>query len=114
MRLYLPHEFIQLDSERVLYYLYRARHLGLTFKTSERELMGYSDSDWGVQRSTNVTGYVFLLNSAAVSWLSKRQPSVALSSCEAEIMAASETTKEGVFLDNYPDTRPSLILDERI
>ena len=28
-------------------------------------------------------------------------------------MAASETTKEGVFLDNYPDTRPSLILDER-
>ena len=31
--------------------------------------------------------------------ISKRQPTIALSSCEAEIMAASEAAKEAVFLD---------------
>eukprot|EP00965_Chrysotila_dentata_P138935 4594976-Pleurochrysis_carterae.AAC.1 len=39
-----------------------------------------------------------MYNRAAISWASKKQPSVALSSCEAEIIAASEATKEAVYL----------------
>ena len=39
-----------------------------------------------------------MLNMAAISWSSKKQPSVALSSCEAEIMAASEAAKEAISL----------------
>eukprot|EP00965_Chrysotila_dentata_P139458 4611036-Pleurochrysis_carterae.AAC.1 len=39
-----------------------------------------------------------MYNQAAISWASKKQPSVALSSCEAEIIAASEATKEAVYL----------------
>eukprot|EP00965_Chrysotila_dentata_P198156 6178621-Pleurochrysis_carterae.AAC.1 len=35
---------------------------------------------------------------AAITWSSKKQPSVALSSCEAEIIAASEAAKEAVYL----------------
>ena len=35
---------------------------------------------------------------AAISWASRKQVSVALSSCEAEIMAASEAAKESVYL----------------
>eukprot|EP00965_Chrysotila_dentata_P046748 1552423-Pleurochrysis_carterae.AAC.1 len=39
-----------------------------------------------------------MYNQAAISWPSKKQPSVALSSCEAEIIAASEAAKEAVYL----------------
>eukprot|EP00965_Chrysotila_dentata_P121227 4008440-Pleurochrysis_carterae.AAC.1 len=35
---------------------------------------------------------------AAITWSSKKQPSVALSSCEAEIIAASEAAKEAAYL----------------
>eukprot|EP00965_Chrysotila_dentata_P178037 5881381-Pleurochrysis_carterae.AAC.1 len=39
-----------------------------------------------------------MYNQAAILWASKKQQSVALSSCEAEIIAASEATKEAVYL----------------
>ena len=77
-----------------------ARELGLTYEPSDKELYGMSDSDWATRHST--TGWVFIMNQAALSWGSKKQPSVALSSCEhgceAEIMAASEAAKEAVYL----------------
>ena len=38
---------------------------------------------------------------AAISWASRKQSSVALSSCEAEIMAASEGAKEAVYFDSF-------------
>ena len=84
------------ESFRVLRYLRRTRDLGLRYQASERPAHGYSDSDWGVKHST--TGWVFCLNKAAVSWGSKKQKSVALSSCEAEIMAASDAAKEAAHL----------------
>ena len=55
-----------------------------------------TDSDWAVKHSTS--GFVFILNQAAISWGSKKQHCVALSSCEAEIYAASEAAKEAVHL----------------
>ena len=45
-----------------------------------------------------MTGWHFTFSQACVSWGSKKQTSVALSSCEAEIMAASEAAKEGIYL----------------
>ena len=44
------------------------------------------------------SGFVFQLGRAAVSWVSKKQVSVALSTCEAEIMAVSEAAKEAIHL----------------
>ena len=58
-----------------------------------------SDSDWGVKHSTSGWVFNFMLSQAAISWGSKKQVSVALSSCEAEIMAASEASKEAIHLD---------------
>ena len=84
---------------RVLSYLYRHRHIGLRYEPSPKSLEGFSDSDWAVRHSTS--GYVFNYCSAALSWGSKKQPTVALSSCEAEIVAASEATKEAIYLRNF-------------
>ena len=82
---------------RVLCYLHRHKHIGLRYEASNAPISGMTDSDWAVRHSTS--GYVFTLAQAAISWSSKRQPTIALSSCEAEIMAASEAAKEAVFLD---------------
>ena len=85
---------------RVLAYLYRTRHLGLRYEgRAGSKLVGFSDSDWGVRHSTS--GHTFDLGSATISWASKKQPSVALSSCEAEIMAGSEAAKEAIYLSAF-------------
>jgi len=86
------------DAYRVLVYLDRTKHLGLCYEADQRDLNGASDSDWATTHST--TGYVFNYNSAAISWGSKKQQTIALSSCEAEIVAASEATKEAISLSS--------------
>ena len=54
------------------------------------------DADWGGDYTTRklTTGYLFLFGNSAVSWSSKLQKIVALSSCEAEYMALKEGIKE--------------------
>eukprot|EP00965_Chrysotila_dentata_P063891 2117411-Pleurochrysis_carterae.AAC.1 len=83
-------------ARRVLMYLFHHRSIGLRFERSQTSRQGFSDSDWATKHSTS--GYVFMYNQAAISWASKKQPSVALSSGEAEIIAASEASKEAVYL----------------
>jgi hypothetical protein len=83
----------------VIHYLNRHKSLGLRFAASANPLEGYSDSDWAVHRS--MSGCVFMYGSAAVTWGAKKQACVALSSCEAEIIAGSEATKEAVYLIGF-------------
>ena len=87
------------DGLRVLSYLHRTRHIGLRYESNAKFLEGQSDSDWGVRHSTS--GWQFTYSQAVISWGSKKQTSVALSSCEAEIMAASEAAKEALFLTRF-------------
>ena len=63
-------------------------------------LHGFSDSDWAGDYDTKVstTSYCFYIGDACVSWLSKKQPTVATSSCEAEYKAAYTATLECVWL----------------
>lgn len=64
------------------------------------QLSGYSDADYGGDLDTrrSTTGYSFSLGSGAISWSSKRQPTVALSTTEAEYMALCEATREAIWL----------------
>ena len=55
-----------------------------------------SDSDWSIGHST--TGYLLFLCGCAIVYSSKRQPCIALSSTEAEIIAASATAVEIVYV----------------
>ena len=87
------------DAERVLMYLRTTQDLGLCFQADRRKASGMTDSDWAVRHSTS--GWVFQYGSAAISWGSKKQKTVALSSCEAEIMAASESAKEALYLKKH-------------
>ena len=94
-----PTPELYLAALRVLGYLYRNRNIGLRYVASDQSLEGFSDSDWAVKHSTS--GFTFHLGSATVSWSSKKQTTVALSSCEAEIMAGSEAAKEAIYLSTF-------------
>ena len=65
-------------------------------------LSGCSDSDWGtcVDDRRSTTGYMFMLNPQGppISWKSKKQATVALSSCEAEYMALAASVQESVLI----------------
>lgn len=68
--------------------------------TTTIKLVGYSDADWGgdLDSRRSTTGYVFTLNHGVVSWGSKLQATVALSSAEAEYMALCSATQEAIHL----------------
>jgi len=44
-------------------------------------------------------GFVFMMGGGAISWSSKRQPIIALSTTEAEYMASTQATKEAIWDD---------------
>ena len=84
------------ETDHVFSYLARHASAGLTYTREEARLAGYSDASWEVKHSTS--GWLVLWQSAALSWGSKQQKSIALSSCEAEIIALSEAAKDVVYL----------------
>ncbi|XP_063786088.1 uncharacterized protein LOC134934627 [Pseudophryne corroboree] len=69
--------------------------LGFT-KSEDSSLKVFCDADWGSDEDDrrSYTGYLFILADAAVSWVSRKQPTVALSTTEVEYMALTETAKE--------------------
>jgi hypothetical protein len=69
-------------------------------RSSMRKLTGYSDSDFASDKGTRVSilGNVFFLAGGPISWMSKKQKSVATSTMEAEYMAMSACAKQSQFL----------------
>jgi hypothetical protein len=64
--------------------------------SGEFDLLGYADADYGSnlidRRST--TGYIFIFCRGPISWQSWKQPTVALSTMEAEYVALSDAIRE--------------------
>jgi hypothetical protein len=74
---------------------------GLFYRKGEKqELIGYTDSDYAGDQDDrkSTSGYVFMLSSGAVSWSSKKQPVVTLSTTEAEFIAAASSVCQSVWL----------------
>jgi hypothetical protein len=67
-------------------------------KDTGTDLIGWTDSDWAQDPDSrrSVSSYVFDVAGGSVLWVSKRQPTVALSTIEAEYMVASNATKEAI------------------
>lgn len=95
--------------KRVLRYLAGTKQHTLTYGLTAAsgsqgltgtQVFGYCDSDWGssLEDRRSVTGWVFMLAGGAISWQSQRQKSVALSTVEAEYMAACLAAKEAIWL----------------
>jgi hypothetical protein len=85
-----PRESHLTATKRILRYFEHTQNVGLWYpKRAKFKLVGYSDSDYAgckVERSTS--GTCQLLGRSLVSWSSKKQNSVALSTVEAEYIAA--------------------------
>ena len=82
--------------KHVLRYLKGTTSLGLVYKQgSATSLEGFSDSSHNIDEDDGrvTTGHIFYLNDCPITWCSQKQVTVALSSCEAEFMAATEAAK---------------------
>jgi hypothetical protein len=63
-------------------------------------LAGYCDADYAADAASrrSTTGYVFVLHGGAISWQSKRQPTIAASTTEAEYQAAAAAVREALWM----------------
>ncbi len=85
--------------------------------SNNREILGFTDSDWGGCPDTrkSMTGYVYFLAGGAISWKSARQSRITLSSQQAEYYALSEGCREAKWFRQllielgYPPTSPTVI-----
>jgi hypothetical protein len=104
-----------LAAERVLRYLAGTKSVGLVFGARNGETVGdsrgrgaqvqvdvcaFSDADWANSKHDrkSISGWVAKLNGDPVSWSSKKQRVVALSTCEAELYAEAAAIQEVLWL----------------
>lgn len=102
-------------AERVLRYLAGTKAVGLVFGSRNGDVIGdsrgrstqvqvdvcaFSDADWANSKRDrkSITGWVAKLNGDPVSWASKKQRTVALSTCEAELYAEAAAIQEVLWL----------------
>lgn len=87
--------------QRILRYIKGTLGYGVMYKKGDEcKLVGYCNADYAGDHDTrrSTTRYVFMLGSGAISWCSKRQPTVYLSTSEAEYRAAAMVAQESTWL----------------
>ncbi|KAG3188614.1 hypothetical protein PC128_g12117 [Phytophthora cactorum] len=89
--------------KRVLRYLAGTLDYSITYSRQREEkkevvLEGFCDSDWAndPEQRKSTTGFVLMLAGGAIAWMSRRQSIIALSTTEAEYVAACEASMEAV------------------
>jgi Reverse transcriptase (RNA-dependent DNA polymerase) len=91
--------------KHILRYVKGTTGMGCCYKRmseEEQSFIGFSDSDMvgDLDDRKSTTGVIYFLGDNPVSWFSKKQKVVALSSCEAEYIAAASATCQGVWLES--------------
>lgn len=96
-----PTELHLQAAKRILRYLNGTTGYGIFYKKKgDADLLAFTDSDYAgdEEDSKSTSGYVFMLSSGAVSWMSKKQPIVTLSTTEAEYVAAVANACQAVWM----------------
>lgn len=105
-------------AKHILRYVRGTKSFGIIYlRGGQSKLQSFTDADWacdiGDRKST--VGYIFKLGEGPVAWASKKQPTMALSSTEAEYRVLTEGAKEATWLKlllnglGFPPKRPITI-----
>jgi ketosteroid isomerase-like protein len=102
-----PRSIHMTAAKRVLRYLKGTSSMKLHYHNTDKDpnICGYTDSDWAGDSKDRKSqgGYVFTLNGGPISWRSRKQELVALSTLEAEFIACSEATREAQWLRQFSE-----------
>ena len=74
--------------------------MSLLIKPKSTDVIGFCDADWAgdIDTRRSTTGYIFKLGGSTICWKSKRQPTVALSTAEAEYMSMAHAAQTAIWL----------------
>lgn len=89
--------------KRTLRYIKGTTNVGLHYYSSNNhEIIGYSDSDWSgdLDDRQSIISCVLFMGDIAFTWMSKKEPIVTLSTCEAEYVAAPSRVCHAIWLRN--------------
>ncbi|KDR64888.1 hypothetical protein GALMADRAFT_82558 [Galerina marginata CBS 339.88] len=85
--------------KRIFRYLNGSKNLWLSYGGQRKELVGFADADGNMAEDRHaISGYAFILHGGAISWTTKRQEIISLSTTESEYVAATHAAKEGLWL----------------
>ena len=85
--------------KQIYHYLLGSKDLWLTYGGDKKVLVGYADADGSMAEDRRaVSGYAFIVDGGAVSWSTKRQEIISLSTTESEYIAATHAAKEVLWL----------------
>ena len=90
-----PNEAHLTAAKRVLRYLKGTKDHGLCYEQVEDGLVGLVDANWAGDKDMRrlTSGNIFMFANGAISWLSKQQPTVSLSTAEAEYVSLCSATQ---------------------
>jgi hypothetical protein len=81
--------------KKIFHYLKGTKDLWLSYGGQQKDLVGYADADGNMAEDRHtISGYAFILHGGAVSWSTKRQEIISLSTTESEYIAATYASKE--------------------
>ena len=108
-------------AKKILQYLKGTANHGLLIsKTNSRTLYSYSNSDWRIDLDTrrSTSGILHRIGTTSIAWSSKLQPTISLSSTEAEYKALTEASKDIIHYRRllqelgYLDKNPTILLND--